>query len=227
MKVNASKQQPVSHPRLSKEILTTTTATVKNSLRKSGDSAVLIPLVEMEDRTPWIIMTHRSYTLRAHRGEICFPGGKVEEDESSEKAALREAHEEIGLDSSTVKVLTPIRHMLTRRLDSKVTPVVGIVRREQLPNLKPIIQEVQCIYIIPLNELYLSHHYTSFRYGKISYKLPVFFTKKYRILSKIQNAYVDPENCLRIWGLSAAILNQLLIHLLPEELYKRDSKMPY
>lgn len=91
MKVNASKQQPLSHIRLSKEILTTTTATVKNStetLRKSGDSAVLIPLVEMEDRTPWIIMTHRSYTLRAHRGEICFPGGKVEEDESSEKVNL-------------------------------------------------------------------------------------------------------------------------------------------
>jgi 8-oxo-dGTP pyrophosphatase MutT (NUDIX family) len=61
---------------------------------------------------------------------------------------LRETHEEIGLDLSAVKVLTPIRHMLTRRLDSKVTPVVGIVRREHLQNLKPIIHEVQSIYIV-------------------------------------------------------------------------------
>jgi hypothetical protein len=49
-----------------------------------GDSAVFIPLVEVAEE-PHVIFTHRSYLLRNHRGEISFPGGKMDEDESPEQ----------------------------------------------------------------------------------------------------------------------------------------------
>jgi hypothetical protein len=53
---------------------------------KSGDSAVLVPLVELsEDQQPWVIFTHRSYKLRKHRGEISFPGGGIDQGESIEE----------------------------------------------------------------------------------------------------------------------------------------------
>lgn len=41
---------------------------------QTGDSAVIVPLVESKDGQPWVLFTHRSYLMRKHRGEIAFPG---------------------------------------------------------------------------------------------------------------------------------------------------------
>lgn len=57
---------------------------------KSGDSSVIVPLVELsEDQQPWVIFTHRSYKLRKHRGEISFPGGRIDEGESIEQVNVQ------------------------------------------------------------------------------------------------------------------------------------------
>ncbi len=61
-------------------------------------AAVLVPLVERPALT--VLLTQRATQLRDHAGQIAFPGGRIEgSDGSPQAAALREAHEEIGLES--------------------------------------------------------------------------------------------------------------------------------
>ncbi|TKR57668.1 hypothetical protein L596_030340 [Steinernema carpocapsae] len=91
---------------------------------KKNDSSVLIPLVEQEKRI-WIILTQRSFQLNSHRGEICFPGGKIEHGEDLAQAALRESFEETGMEPSKVNVWGALNPVLNRYLTNSVTPVVG------------------------------------------------------------------------------------------------------
>ena len=66
-------------------------------------AAVLVPLVERPEGMT-VLLTQRAATLKAHAGQISFPGGRIEPDDTDAwHAALREAHEEIGLSSSFVE----------------------------------------------------------------------------------------------------------------------------
>lgn len=68
-------------------------------------AAVLVGLVAYPNEVR-VILTQRASTLRVHSGQIAFPGGKIEaEDEGPVAAALREAHEEIGLEAGCVEPL--------------------------------------------------------------------------------------------------------------------------
>ena len=67
-------------------------------------AAVLVPLVARDEVT--VLLTQRTDALRAHAGQIAFPGGRIDpEDGGALQAALREAHEEIGLDGRFVEFL--------------------------------------------------------------------------------------------------------------------------
>jgi 8-oxo-dGTP pyrophosphatase MutT (NUDIX family) len=62
----------------------------------STPAAVLIAITERPD--PGVILTVRRENMRTHAGQIAFPGGRVEAGEDAVAAALREAHEELGLN---------------------------------------------------------------------------------------------------------------------------------
>src|SRR3954447_3688981 len=67
------------------------------AMRSIRTSAVLVPIIAR--REPTVLLTERTSHLRDHCGQVCFPGGKIDDvDESPAAAALREAEEEIGLD---------------------------------------------------------------------------------------------------------------------------------
>ena len=89
-------------------------------------AAVLIALVE-RDVGLSVILTRRADTLRRHTGQIALPGGRRDPGETPWQTALREAHEEIGLDPAFVSVAglsSPYR----TGTGYLITPVVGFVR---------------------------------------------------------------------------------------------------
>lgn len=95
-------------------------------------AAVLVPLVEREAGVH-VILTRRADTLRRHSGQIAFPGGGIDPGETAWQAALREAHEEIGLAPDRVELAglsTPFKTLT----GFHVTPVVGWVD----PSFEPV-----------------------------------------------------------------------------------------
>ncbi len=95
----------------------------------SVDAAVLVPLYGWPDE-PGLVFTERRHDLRRHAGEISFPGGRRDEGESYLRTALREAHEEIGLDPDVVDVLGALPPIGTFVTNFKVHPIVGLVEEE-------------------------------------------------------------------------------------------------
>ena len=94
-----------------------------------------------------VILTRRSDLLRSHTGQVALPGGRCDAGETPWETALREAHEEIGLDPSLVEVLglSGSYHTVT---DFLVTPVVGIVDADFTPVASP--DEVADVFETPL-----------------------------------------------------------------------------
>jgi 8-oxo-dGTP pyrophosphatase MutT (NUDIX family) len=89
-------------------------------------SAVLLLFTPPQDGTePDLFLVQRSRELRHHPGEIALPGGRLEPGEDAVAAALRETHEEIGLDPGHVDVLGQLAPILVPVTRFVVTPVLG------------------------------------------------------------------------------------------------------
>lgn len=113
-------------------------------------AAVLVPLVAREPGLT-VLLTQRSAHLPSHAGQIAFPGGKIEPDDAGALgAALREAHEEIGLDPVFVDPLGYVEPYETGT-GFLVTPVVAAVRTGF--TLMPDPREVDAIFEVPLDFL--------------------------------------------------------------------------
>ena len=69
--------------------------------------AVLVPLVYRGEE-PELLFEQRSFLLEHQPGEVCFPGGRVEGDETPEEAALREICEELLVTPEQVRILAPL-----------------------------------------------------------------------------------------------------------------------
>jgi len=111
-------------------------------------AAVLVPLVERESGLT-VLLTQRAATLKDHAGQISFPGGRIEpEDASAWHAALREAHEEIGLSESYVEFAgyLPDHWVVT---GFRVTPAVGFVSPRY--ELRIATAEVHDVFEVPLD----------------------------------------------------------------------------
>jgi 8-oxo-dGTP pyrophosphatase MutT (NUDIX family) len=112
-----------------------------------SSSAVLVALFADEaspDGEARVLLTRRSKTLRFHQGEVSFPGGRLEAGETPERAALREANEEVGLDPDSVEVVGELSSLLTFSSQTLVTPVVGFLSNR--PVLYPSPSEVERVF---------------------------------------------------------------------------------
>lgn len=113
-------------------------------------AAVLVPIVVRENGIA-VLMTQRAAHLRDHSGQVAFPGGKIEEGDASPiEAALREAHEEIGLHPKAVRPLGYLDPYLSATA-FLVTPVVGLVAENTRLRLNP--DEVADAFEVPLRFL--------------------------------------------------------------------------
>ena len=116
----------------------------------STPAAVLIPVVAHPSGLT-VLFTQRTQQLRAHSGQVSFPGGRAEpQDPSPEFTALRETEEEIGLARERVEVLARLPLYRTRT-GFRVTPVVGLVTPPLA--LTPDPREVEEAFEVPLDFL--------------------------------------------------------------------------
>lgn len=87
-------------------------------------AAVLVAITERE--RPGVFLIHRPSTMRAHPGQVAFPGGKLDPGETAVAAALREANEELGIDPDAVTVVGEGDLYLTGS-GYAITPVLALV----------------------------------------------------------------------------------------------------
>jgi len=99
---------------------------------------------------PALLLTKRASDLRAHAGQWAMPGGRIDDGETPEQAALRELHEEVGLSLDADAVLGRLDDYATRS-GYVITPVV--VWAGPARNVVPNAAEVASIHRIPVSEL--------------------------------------------------------------------------
>ena len=159
--------------------------------RKLRAAGVLVPLLQSGTGLH-VILTKRSSALRHHPGQIAFPGGNVDDtDDGVAAAALREAHEEIGLAPSNVEIIGTLPHHETVT-GFTVTPVVGRVLAAFDPVPEP--GEVQEVFTVPL----------------VHFSDPANFQIQSRHWRGQQRFfYVAPYGPYYVWGATARILRGL------------------
>jgi 8-oxo-dGTP pyrophosphatase MutT (NUDIX family) len=113
-------------------------------------AAVLVALFE-EDGEARVVLTRRAAHLRSHRGEVSFPGGRLDAGESPERGAMREAAEEVGLDPAGIELIGRLSKLGTVSSGTTITPVV--VRLPGRPRLCANPTEVEHVFDVSLAEL--------------------------------------------------------------------------
>jgi 8-oxo-dGTP pyrophosphatase MutT (NUDIX family) len=177
-------------------------------------SAVLVALFEGE-RGPEVVLTRRPWTMRSHAGEVSFPGGGIDAGESAPDAALREAHEEVGLHPSAVEVVGELDVLATIRMPSRVVPVVG--RLGSRPVLVPSPGEVDRAFTVALADLVVPGVYHSENWGPRPLLVPSDVAGPFRSGLDVFDSPAIPGvlhffdvHGETIWGMTARVLTQLL-----------------
>lgn len=112
-------------------------------------AAVLVPIIDAPD--PRVLLTVRHAELRAHAGQVAFPGGRIDpEDDGPVGGALREAWEEVGLRAGDVEVIGTARAYATGS-GYLITPVIGVIPDGL--ELVPHEAEVARLFEVPLDHL--------------------------------------------------------------------------
>lgn len=157
-------------------------------------SAVLIALYS--DPEPTVVLTRRTQQMRAHSGEVSFPGGGQDPGESLWDTACREAREEIQLDTTLARRIGELDHLTTVSSQARIVPYVA--RLSQPPSMTANPDEVDEILLVSLSELLLPEVYREERWQwpGSNQQRPIYFF----------DLFGDT-----VWGATANLLRQLLV----------------
>ena len=163
-------------------------------IRASGlvPSAVLVPLF-VKDNDWRMLLTMRSQEVATHKGQISFPGGAVDRhDKSMLDAALRETHEEIGVEPKDVQVLGELDDIFTIT-NFRVTPFVGVVPYPYPYRVSA--REIDRLIEVPVDALLHNEHFEASFVEYEGCKYPIF------------SFFYDGDV---IWGATAKIITHFL-----------------
>jgi 8-oxo-dGTP pyrophosphatase MutT (NUDIX family) len=163
-------------------------------------AGVLAALFE-EDGQARVILTRRSTGLRTHKGEVSFPGGRVNEGEGPAEAAQREAQEEVALDPSLVTMVGWLHPVTTMASPGLIVPVVATL--PERPRLVASPGEVERIFDVTLAELA---------------DPSIFHEERWLVPGRIIPSSTDNSFAVRffevsgemIWGATARMISELL-----------------
>ena len=147
------------------------------------------------DQGPDLVFTERAHDMRSHPGQVSFPGGSVDAgDTGAAHTALREAHEEIGLDPAGVHVIGVLPQLWLLPSNFTVTPVLGWWHTPSpVHAVDPA--EVHAVYRVPVEELFDPAHRVSVRHPS-GWTGPAFL--------------IGDDKDLLLWGFTAGIVSRLL-----------------
>lgn len=155
-------------------------------------SAVLVALYD-QDGEAFVVLTRRSAAMRAHGGEVCFPGGRQDQGETLTDTARREAQEEIGLHPAAVRIFGELDHLSTITSGSFIVPFVAALPAR--PDLVASPSEVEAILHLPISELLDPRHFREERWDLYGAERSIWF---FELVGDT------------VWGATAAMLRQLL-----------------
>lgn len=158
----------------------------------ASQSSVLVLLFPNEEQELELVLTLRSHDID-HGGQISFPGGRAEEGETVTQTALREAREEVGIDSKLITVIGRLSDLYVAHSNNLVTPVLGYV--DHRPGFEKNPAEVEEIFTVELRSLLHKKNLTveNWDLPPHTYKVP----------------YWDIHR-VPLWGATAMMLNELL-----------------
>ncbi|HQB62880.1 MAG TPA: CoA pyrophosphatase [Sedimentibacter sp.] len=186
--------------------------------------AVLVPLIEIDEELN-LIYEVRSNSIE-QPGEISFPGGRIEDGESPEEAAIRETSEELLLNKANIEIITELNYASSKS-GAFIFTFLGLIKDIDPYEIEYSIDEVSEVFFVPLSlfletspEKYYMNYYPKadkdfpyhmvnngedYNWGSIRY--PVYFYKYYNYI---------------IWGLTAKITYSFINELIDDD--KEDNK---
>ena len=164
----------------------------ENKMNEMKQAAVLICFFKKKDDY-YLPLIRRPMNEKNHPGQIALPGGAMEENETLENTALREAFEEVGIIPDDVEILgkmTPLPVPVSKYV---ITPYIGITDNEPKWNINEL--EVDELIILKFEDLIDSNkgYYEDWNLNGNMLRVPIF---------KIMN--------IEIWGATAAVLSELI-----------------
>lgn len=129
-----------------------TPTTIEDGVERRNAAVMLLvhPLAEGDE----ILFQVRTNRVRFHKGEISLPGGAIDAGDASPlHAALRETHEEIGVEPAHIEVLGALDQIATRSSNYLITPFVGVVTAQTPYPFALANREVAELLAVPVNHL--------------------------------------------------------------------------
>ncbi|MDD2217899.1 MAG: CoA pyrophosphatase [Eubacteriales bacterium] len=111
--------------------------------------SVLFPLVEKAGKLH-VLFEVRAQHLKTQPGEVCFPGGKLEGEETPAQCAIRETCEELGIEEDDIKLIARL-DTLVQYGDLTIYSYLGVIQESALENMKLNECEVEEIFLVPLS----------------------------------------------------------------------------
>ncbi len=159
-----------------------------------SEAAVLMLMFERRNQ-PHFLLTLRTEEVQTHKGQISFPGGMRDGNESLEQTALRETFEEIGIESRKIEILGRYHDYLSST-DNRVVPFAGYI--DWPFTTKPQATEVAEILFVPF-DIFLDPG--RLRIEQMPYR------------GKMRDVYFFSYENHQIWGLTARIIRDFLAEI--------------
>jgi 8-oxo-dGTP pyrophosphatase MutT (NUDIX family) len=175
--------------------------------------SVLVPLTELRGELN-LLYEVRAESLKTQPGQVSFPGGKIEEGETPEECAIREACEELCLKPQDIRVISPLDYLHTYS-NFTMYPFLGVIDYDKCKSVTASPQEVKEIFFVPLSYLMETEPliYNSDVYPKIPDNFPyekINESNGYNWRKGSTSIPIYQYEGHAIWGLTALITQDLI-----------------